>query len=51
MFLNRVTMQKPLEIQQKRPAVKNKQAISKAADRDQMSGKVTVKVFGASINR
>jgi hypothetical protein len=50
MFLHRVTMRKPREIQQKRPAVRNKQTVFRIADRDQTSEKSTVTVLGALTN-
>jgi hypothetical protein len=46
MFLRRGSMQKSLKFQQKRPTVKNNQAASKIASRDQISKKSTVRAFG-----
>ena len=39
-------MQKPREIQQKRPATRNKQAVSKDVGRDRMFEKSAVRVLG-----
>jgi hypothetical protein len=50
MFLHRVGMQRTREIQQKRPAVRNKQAASKVAGRDRTFEKSAVRVFGALTN-
>jgi hypothetical protein len=50
MFLNCVTMQKPREIQQKRPAVKNMRAVSKDADRDRTLEKSAARFFSALTN-
>jgi len=46
MFLHRVNIRKTREFQQKRPAVRNTQAVSKVADWDQSSEKSTLRVFG-----